>query len=339
MISTRLLSQLAGLRSAVTRRLTLAIGSIAILSAALLLGAAPAGAVVKTVGGQTYGIAPADPTGVADHSYPMTYEGGPVVHSSASYLLFWAPQTHPTAEYPQGAYSGESERIIGDFFHNLAEESGVAEGGVTKRAATSNVFAVATQYREGATGSAPAYISSFRGAYTDTDPFPANAGEECALGTICLTSAEIRSELVKYIAANSLPSGLNPTTGATPIYFVLTPPGIDVCAGEAGADTYCSEPSGDQICSYHSFIPAEDGHQTILYAVLPWSAGNYGTVGARPMVSGSDCQDGSGTLQEPNQIGRGPDGEFNAGLADVIVNQAADEQIATITDPLFKQLA
>ena len=231
---TRSLSQLAGVRSAVTRRLALAIGSIAILSAALLLGAAPAGAVVKTVGGQTYGIAPADPTGVADHSYPMTYEGGPVVHSSASYLLFWAPQTHPTAEYPQGAYSGESERIIGDFFHNLAEESGVAEGGVTKRAATSNVFAVATQYREGATGSAPAYISSFRGAYTATDPFPANAGEECALGTICLTSAEIRSELVKYIAANSLPSGLNPTTGATPIYFVLTPPGIDVAQVKQG---------------------------------------------------------------------------------------------------------
>jgi PKD repeat protein len=314
-----------------TRSLSL---SAAVLTAALstlLFAVAPAGAVVRTVEGQTYGIAPAESSGVADTTHPLNYEKGPVVHSSASYLLFWAPQTAPTLEYPQGAYSGESERIISEFFRNTAAESN----------ATANVFAVATQYREGPTGPAPTYHSSFHGPYTDTEPFVSNekpflASEKCALGTICLTTAQIRNELVKFITANSLPSGINPTTGATPIYFVLTPPGVDVCAGGVGATTHCSEPeSSEQICSYHSFIPAESGHQTILYAVLPWSAGNYGTVGATPTISGSACQDNSGSLQEPNQIGRGPDGEFNAGLADVIVNQAADEHIATVTNPLF----
>jgi len=311
--------------------MALVTASIAALVVPFLLAAAPAGAVVTKVGGQTYGIAPADSTGVADPVHPLSYEEGQIVHSSANYLLFWAPQTTRTSEYPEGAYSGESERIIAEFFRHVASEA----------KSTTNVFAVATQYREGPTGAAPANASSFRGAYTDTDPFPTKTDEKCRLGVICLTSEDIRSELVKYITANSLPSGLNPTTGATPIYSVLTPPGVDVCAGEEGVKAYCSEPkssteqSTNQICSYHSFIPAENGHQIILYNVEPWSAGNYGTVGATPMVSGSDCQDSSGSLQEPNQIGRGPDGEFNAGLADVIINQAADEQIATVTDPLF----
>ncbi|MGA2320352.1 MAG: hypothetical protein ABSG95_06375 [Solirubrobacteraceae bacterium] len=308
--------------------------------AAFSCGAAPAGAVVTNEGGQTYGIAPAEPkgthTGIASPESALSYGAGPVVHSEANYLLFWAPQTPRTGEYPQGAYSGESERIIEEFFRNAASESG----------ATTNVFAVATQYREGPTGLAPAYSSSFRGAYTDSDPFPTEgncAGESISGGSICLTTSQIRHELADYIAANSLPSGLNPQGAEerTPIYFVFTPPGVDVCAGEAGAHAYCSEPksaselSEKQICSYHSFIPAEAGHQTILYAVLPWSAGNYGTVDASPKISGSGCQDDTSSLQEPNQIGGGPDGEFNAGLADVIVNQAADEQIATVTDPQF----
>jgi hypothetical protein len=252
-----------------------------------------------------------------------------VVHSSANYLLFWAPQVTPSSEYPQGVYAGDWQEVISEFFHGAAGESGQI----------SNVFAVVAQYREGAAGPNVAYNSSFRGAYTDRDPYP--TANNCARGSICLTTAQIRHELLQYIDANSLPSGLNPATGSTPIYSVFTPPGVDVCAGEAGVSVNCSEPesttelSHGQICSYHSFIPAESGHQTILYTVEPWSAGNYGTVFASPKISGADCQDDTGVLQEPNQDGLGVDGEYNRGLSDLIANQAADEQIATLTDPLF----
>jgi hypothetical protein len=324
-------TRLTGSALALTRNVLLPIGIA--LAAVLTFGAAPAGAVITQIESQAYGIAPAEPSGVhagiANLSAPLSYEGGPVVHSSATYLLFWAPQISPTSEYPQGNYAGNWQGIISEFFQGEAGESGQI----------SNVFGVVAQYREGATGPNVAYSSSFRGAYTDTDSFP--KANNCGRGSICLTTAEIRRELLQYIEVNSLPTGLNPATGSTPIYFVFTPPGVDVCAGEAGATANCSEPesatelSQGQICSYHSFIPAENGHQTILYAVEPWSAGNYGTVFASPKISGTNCQDDSGTLQEPNQDGLGADGEYNQGLADLIVNQAADEQIATLTDPLF----
>lgn len=315
------------------RQAMIVLASLATLMALSLLSASHASAAVTEIEHQTYGIAPANATSVFDPYHPLSYGGGPVVHSSANYVLYWAPQTTPTSEYPEGTYSGEWQRIISGFFRDAALESS-SEG-----ASTSNVFSVVTQYREGPTGAAPAYDQSFRGAYTDRSPFPKE--HNCALGAICLTTAQIRAQLVEYITANSLPTGLNPATGSTPIYFVLTPPGVDVCAGEAGASSFCSEPKSptepslNQICSYHSFVSPEGKHQTILYAVLPWSAGNYGTAFASPLISGSDCQDSTGVLQEPNQIGLGPDGEYNAGLADVIVNQAADEQVAILTDPLF----
>ena len=40
--------------------------------------------------------------------------------------------------------------------------------------------------------------------------------------------------------------------------------------------------------------------------------------------------------QEPNQIGLGPDGSYDSGLADLIINQIAVEQQNIITDPLLE---
>ena len=45
--------------------------------------------------------------------------------------------------------------------------------------------------------------------------------------------------------------------------------------------------------------------------------------------------------QEPNQLGsaRGPDGSFDTGLADLVINQIAVEQQDIVTDPLLECLA
>ena len=290
----------------------LALTLIAACSVALLC-AASAGAVVTTVGSQTFGYEPeAEGFEAAAAATPLIYEGGPVVHENAPYAIYWDPVS--------GAYSGEWEQLISGFFEGAGAESG----------SLANVFAVSEQYSD-ASGKV-AYNSSFRGAYTDVDPYPKT--ENCAeTAAVCLTDAQIRTELSKYIAANSLPTGLNPSSGTTPIYFVFTPPGVAVCLQGSGAKGNCSTPSSaDPLCSYHSFINANG--TTVLYAVQPWTAGNYGTVGVTH-VSGTHCQDGTAITQEPNQIGLGRNGEYNAGLADLIINEVADEQTAILTDPLL----
>jgi hypothetical protein len=51
-------------------------------------------------------------------------------------------------------------------------------------------------------------------------------------------------------------------------------------------------------------------------------------------TDGRGCQDGN-SLQEPNQIGLDTDGDFDRGLADVLINEMSIEQNAMMTNPLF----
>ncbi len=289
---------------------------LVLLLLASLLMAQTAGAVTVTVGGTQFGVQPETEvqfTGAI--SEPLSYGSGPVVHNSASYAIYWDPHT--------GRMSGEWERMLSGFLMGAAADSG----------ALGNDFAVVTQYHD-ATGAKAAYDQTFRGAYTDTDAYPGTGN--CNEGVPCLTDAQIRAELIKYITALGLPTGLNPASGPTPIYYVFTPPGVNVCLEGVGQHGHCaSQTSANPLCGYHSFIPA--GGQlsaTVLYVAEPWTAGNLGT-GRSPRVSGSNCQDGTGTIQEPNQIGLGREGNYGPALADLIVNNVTTQALSTITNPLF----
>jgi hypothetical protein len=113
----------------------------------------------------------------------------------------------------------------------------------------------------------------------------------------------------------------------------------------------------NSFCSYHSAIsptnPTEGDSETILYATIPWTAGGLGDgqLASENLTPAYFCQDGGfnpaskpaieeresprPAEQEPNQIGRGPDGYFDHGLSDLIINQIAVEQQDTVTDPLL----
>jgi hypothetical protein len=299
-------------RSATTPFALLA--AFALIALACLFLAQSAGAVVTSVGGHQFGVQPetAEEPLITE---PLSYGNGPVVHSTAPYALYW--DHHP------GEYRGSWVQLISGFLANVGAESGKL----------SNDFAVISQYHD-TSGEKAAYALTFRGEYTDTDAYPATGN--CSEPAPCLTDAQVRAELTKYIVANGLPTGVNPTTGPTPIYYVFTPPGLSVCLEGSGEHGHCSsQSSANPLCSYHSFIPPGGGlSSTVLYAVEPWTAGNYGTI-QTPEVSGSDCQDGTGTMQEPNQHGLGPEGEYSSGLADLIVNNVTDEALSTATNPLF----
>jgi hypothetical protein len=250
---------------------------------------------------------------------PLQYHGGPVLTSSVTYAIYWDPV---------GAYRSDWLTLIDRYFHDVGADSGKL----------TNVFSVNTQYT-GPSGTRANYQSTFRGAYSDTDKYPTSGCTETKEAT-CLTDAQVRTELKAFVEANHLPTGINA------IYFVLTPPRVNVCT-DTGGKGNCSnstsanpsEPNG--FCGYHSVIePSSPG--PIVYGVQPWVAGSAGRViNQLPLATEESspdvltCQNGS-FLVEPNQTGsQSPYGDFETGLADVIISDLSVEQSEIAIDPLL----
>ncbi len=407
------------------RRLILASGVVTGVCVALLT-AAPAGAIVETVGGTKVGLQPRNLAGANDGGVSGEFrdlEGGPILPSTNTYVIYWDPAAR---------LHGNWEHIVDVFMQGIGAESG----------SLGSVFAVDSQYTDPANRRA-SYQSSFRGSYTDTNGYPTsgNCTDPAPLGggkaITCVTDEQIRKQLETFIAQHKLPKGVED------VYYLLTPPGVGVCL-EAG---HCSdypatpeeieadeeahtEPAADKtykhsFCSYHSAINTDNSANgdanTVLYAVIPWSAGGAGDfhLASADRKQAYDCQDGGFLLnektsalekehpkvtskeeaekrlaaekkeneeltaaeeqktkglideteleakknelktaravreaeekkareareksegpheQQPNQAGRGEDGSYDNGLADLLVSQIGVEQQNIVTDPLL----
>lgn len=274
------------------RALTLVLGAAV---AALLLAAAVLPALA---GAQVVEVGPTK-LGVLKHSALLAFEnegleprtfanlgGNPVLHQSSTYAIFWDPDYR---------YLDPWTEQIDRFFQNMSTASG----------SLFSVFAVDTQYTD-KTNKPASYKTAFRGSYADKAPYPSPAG--CtdpdpfgdSQAITCITDKEIREQLEAFIAREKLPKGMGT------IYYLFTPPGVTVCADAAA--TRCSDYSGapeaanpsyaGSFCSYHAAItptnPTTGDANTILYGVIPWSAGGYGDplLGTADQVSGYECQDG-----------------------------------------------
>jgi hypothetical protein len=338
-----------------------------------------------------------------------------VMHSVATYAIYWDPQDF---------YHGDWQGLIDGFLANMGSAGGQL-GNVfavdtqytdeTDRHATSHSTFL------GAYTDTNPYPSS--AGCTDPHEWTFGVPVLEGGGPVCLTDAQIRAQLETFIdEQHDIQKGMGT------IFYVLTPPGVTVCLDkgrEVSTTGHCSdfegsiseietdektkeekeaksepytEPEGyksykHSFCSYHSVIDptgnGEDGgSETILYAVIPWTAGGEGDnhLTKAENTPAYDCQDGGfepGTKpnaeleekehekertlkeeeefreksakekreaeearelgleapheQEPNQLGptRSPDGSFDTGLADLIINQIAVEQQNTVTDPLL----
>jgi hypothetical protein len=267
----------------------IALKGILLLGAALtaLLGLAvtSALAMVTPIEGHSYGVTPRSielPTN--DPSEFANAEGHAVVKSSNVYAVYWDPTDH---------YHGDWQHVIDGFLHNVGAESG----------SLASVFAVDTQYVDRANHRG-GYSVTFRGAYTDTDPYPTPGGcvdpqpLEGADAITCVTDAQVQEELKSFVAQHSLQAGMNA------IFYVLTPPGVTVCLDGGGAAGHCSDHSvakesyEHSFCSYHADInptgSTEGDASTVLYAVVPWTAGGLGDghLREKDRTPAFDCQDG-----------------------------------------------
>lgn len=274
-----------------------AVATLCALIALALVLAPTASAVLVQVGSSTVGYEPVhqgnaasaksrmrsrvSPQVVPAAKSSLEYHGGPVMPSNTNYAIYWDPAGAPS--YPAGYQAG-----IDRWFEDIAHDSGGFQ----------NTDSVLTQYGDSA-GEKAAYQSSFAGALTDTDPYPSNG---CSSAPTCFTDGQLRTELVQYVEAHSLPTDLRHQ------YFLLTPPGVESCLEGAGKS--CSAGARHAAyCSYHGFISLSKG--VLVYANTPYMAGTNCDPGEEhPNENPSDATLAGGLVHEHSESITDP--ELNA---------------------------
>jgi len=231
----------------------------------------------------------------------LAYHGGPVMHSSTVYTIFWLP-TGYTSWDGQPAYSANYQSLIARFFQDLEADSG----------RLSKVYGAATQYCDGAAMFATSCTGvpagnhittnvTYGGSWTDTQAFPASGcTDPTGNDAPCLTDAQLRSEIQHAISTN----GLGWTASATHIFFVYTPRGVSSCFDSFGTCSY------SVFCAYHS--NSGNGSNAVIYANMPY-----------PVYTGFDFCEDEGNPQHPN--GDAP--------ADIVLSTTSHEHNEAITEP------
>jgi len=256
--------------------------SLALL-AALVVAASASGLIVPLGRGRAISYQPLPParSGVTQPRafdlafHDLDYNGGRVMPSNANYAFYWDPAGAP-------AYPTDYQPAIDQFFADLAHDSGGHE----------NVDSVASQYNDD-TGAFASYSSSFAGAIVDSEPYPAYG---CAEVTpVCLSDAQIKHELARYVKAHGLPADLGHE------YFVLLPPGVESCFG--AGNRYCSAGTTaharESFCAYHGAAEAEGA--TIVYANDPYAFGGACDDGNHPNGTTADATISAGLSHEHDE--------------------------------------
>jgi hypothetical protein len=187
----------------------------------------------------------------------LLYHGGPVVHGDKTIAIYWTPPGYANANGP--GYDTTINQFLGD----VATASG----------ATNNVYAVNTQYSDGA--GAIAYASQFAGAITDTNAFPASGCTDTVAATgVCLSDLQLRTEIQRVLTANGT------TTNQDTVVFMFTPKTVGSCYSSSS----CAFSS---YCAYHSDLLV-NGNRT-LYANQPYTETLPSACGSGQRPNGNDA--------------------------------------------------
>jgi PKD domain len=177
----------------------------------------------------------------------LPYEGGQVLHTNRTHVIFWAP-TGTSLAFPDG-YAA----LIEVFLANVAADSH----------RTTNVYSLSGQYTDDA--GAGAYDSTYGGAVAATDPLPATGCTEPATAppaAACVSDSGVEAEIAHVVAANNLP------TSDHDIYILVLPQGLGVCEYSGPTNCALGGTSSGSFCGYHS-VTADS---SLLYDVIPYNA-------------------------------------------------------------------
>lgn len=215
----------------------------------------------------------------------LLYHGGPVMHASRVYTIFWQPLPAPPKVSAFQA-SPSYQATVNNYFRDVAHDDGLS----------SNVFSVAAQYYDlSGPGGAKSYANyavqhESTDTYTDPEKFPASSCtdrsdfNEAESLPICLSAEQLAMEIAKVIVLRGW------TAGASSIFLIYTPQGVGSCfqAGESStvpADS-CAYTGEQGYCAYHSAF-ATVGLPEVIFANLPYGATPNCDNQARP--GGSDA--------------------------------------------------
>jgi len=211
----------------------------------------------------------------------LDYSGGPVMPANTNYTIYWDPKK---IGYPEGFKTG-----VNTYFKDLEHDSAGHE----------NVESVATQYNDAA-GQFAQYQSKFGGELVDEHGYPASG---CKRATICLTDAQLRTELGKFVLEHKLPTDLEYE------YFLLTPAGVESCFEAAGLVCSANATEHQLYCAYHGAFEIETG-------VLVYSND--------PFVNGKNCDEPTHHINGPSDsaLFGGLSHEHNESITDPEPNNA-----------------
>jgi PKD domain len=259
-------------------------------SAGAVAGSAAAASTRAASGKTIAGIVRDVPTGTqlrpnhAARAANLPYDGGPVLHSNRSHVIFWQPAGSGLVFDP--GY----QQLIETFLSDVAADSH----------STTNVYGLSGQYSD-SRGPA-AYDSTYGGAVVATDPLPPNGcTEPPATGpgwSVCLTDEQLEQEIGQVIAADHVP------TTHRDVYFLVTPDGLGSCTDSSSSSCALGGSAGGY-CGYHSEMPAG-----ILYAVIPYDAVTGHCQSGNPRPNASTADPTISTIShEHNEMVTDPDGD------------------------------
>src|SRR5579884_3529234 len=163
---------------------------------------------------------------------PLLYNGGPVmgtqtVGENTIYAVYWEPAGH--------TFSSTFTSVVNGYLQNVAAASGTP----------GNVFAVASQYYQTTNGAKQSisYLSHFGGEIDVTAAFPSSGCPVATGYSICLTDAQVQSELQSLVTSKGLPADLGH------LYGIMLPSGVETCM-----DSTANTCSSNVFCGYHSGV-------------------------------------------------------------------------------------
>lgn len=180
---------------------------------------------------------------------PATYHGGPLMLSSALYLIFWGPG---------GSFPASYTAPIVQFAKDLQADE----------ALTTDELSIIELYANGKGEHITGEVT-FGGAAFDTTPYPAPEKAGGCEAADCLTDLQIQNEILSQISAHGWPSGASQALETQ--YLLYTPSGVSVCL----SSSLCTTPSfADSLphgmCAYHGEITRGFRVEDIAtYDVLP----------------------------------------------------------------------
>jgi hypothetical protein len=214
---------------------------------------------------------------------PLLYHGGPVMTTTTTYAIFWAPsglQNGQATSLPASYQNIQSAFLRAYPGHGIANNS--TQYYMTSGSGSTQVK---TYVRN---------VGAFGGSYVDTSAYPSSGCSDSVTPGNCLSDAQIQAEVQKVMALKNWTGGLNH------MFFVYTSSGEGSCSGSGCAYT--------DYCAYHGYFL--NGSTPVIYGNEPYAAAGYCQAGSSP--NGDAAGDAAASITSHELTEAITDPELNA---------------------------